>query len=141
MGLVACSNALSTHLPLPAENEANDAFDLLEPSRIEREGYFNPAIRRPVDVEHEPRGGKLHQVEPEVPGIAVRLVRLYVANAAIIVLELALQEEVGFIDADKSRSAPGSSPWNETWKYWPSKSPTDTYVAWSFNGLPSVSLV
>jgi hypothetical protein len=34
-------------------------------------------------------------VEPEVPGIAVRLVRLYVANAAIIVFELALQEEVG----------------------------------------------
>jgi hypothetical protein len=40
-------------------------------------------------------GGELDQVEPEVPGIAVRLVRLYVANAAIIVLELALQEEVG----------------------------------------------
>src|SRR5215472_1937380 len=95
LDLAACSNALSTHLPLPAENEANDAFDLLEPSRIEREGYFNPAIHRPVDVEHEPRGGKLDQVEPEVPGIAVRLVRLYVANAAIIVLALALQEKVG----------------------------------------------
>src|SRR5215467_4029089 len=64
------SNALSTPLPLPAENEANDAFDLLEPSRIEREGYFNPAIRRPVDVEHEPRGGKLDQVEREVPRIS-----------------------------------------------------------------------
>src|SRR5215471_5612052 len=89
------SNALSTRLPLPAENEANDALDLLEPSRIEREGYFNPAIRRPVDVEHEPRGGKLDQVEPEVAGITVRLVCFYVANAAIIVLELALQEEVG----------------------------------------------
>src|SRR5215470_4560543 len=40
--------------------------------------------------------------------------------------------------ADKSRSAPGSSPWNETWKYWPSKSPTDTYVSFNFNGLPTI---
>ena len=29
------------------------------------------------------------------PALALRLVRLYVANGAIIVLELALQEEVG----------------------------------------------
>ena len=35
LDLAACSNALSTCLPLSAENEANDAFDLLEPSRIE----------------------------------------------------------------------------------------------------------
>jgi hypothetical protein len=39
----------------------------LELLRIEREGYFNPAIRLPVDVEHEPRGGELDQAEPEVP--------------------------------------------------------------------------
>jgi hypothetical protein len=62
----------------------------LELLRIEREGYFNPAIRLPVDVEHEPRGGELDQAELEVPAIPVRLVRLYIANAAIIVLELAL---------------------------------------------------
>ena len=71
LGLAFFSNVLSTRLPLPAENEANDAFDVLEPSRIEREGYFNPTIRRAVDVEHGPRGGKLDQVEPEVPRIAV----------------------------------------------------------------------
>jgi hypothetical protein len=69
LGLAFFSNVLGTRLPLPAENEANDAF-VLEPLRIEREGYFNPAIRRPVDVEHEPRGGKLDRVEPEVPRIA-----------------------------------------------------------------------
>lgn len=58
------------------DEPAHNAFDLPEPSRIEREDYFNPAIRRPVDVEHEPGGGELDQVEPGVPGIAVRLVRL-----------------------------------------------------------------
>jgi hypothetical protein len=71
-------------LTLNAENDANDALDLPE-----------PAIRRPVDVEHEPRGGELDQTEPEVSGISVGLVRLDVANATIIVLELALNIEIG----------------------------------------------
>jgi hypothetical protein len=69
------------------------------------------SIRRSVarvDVKHEPRGGELDQTEPEVSGIPVGLVRLDVANATIIVLELALNGEVGFIGADKSKSAPGS---------------------------------
>jgi hypothetical protein len=59
-----------------AENEANHAFDLLEPQRIERECYFNPAIRRPVDLEYEPRGRELDQAEPEAPSEPVTVVRL-----------------------------------------------------------------
>jgi hypothetical protein len=91
------SSKMARHaVTLNAENDANDALDLPEPLRIEDEGYLNPAIRRPVDVEREPRGGELDQTEPEVSGIPVRLVRLDVANATIIVLELALNEEVGF---------------------------------------------
>jgi hypothetical protein len=83
-------------LTLDAENDANDALDRPQPLRIEHEGYLNPAIRRSVDVEHEPPGGELDQSEPEVSGIRVGLVRLDVANATIIVLELALNEEIGF---------------------------------------------
>jgi hypothetical protein len=81
-------------LPPHPENEANEALDLSEPLRIERKGYFNPAIRRPVDVEHEACGTELDQAEPEVPDIPVEFRRLDVTNAAIIVLELALNEEV-----------------------------------------------
>jgi hypothetical protein len=44
LDLPACSITSGTRLPLLAENEANDAFDLLEPSRIEREGYFNRRV-------------------------------------------------------------------------------------------------
>jgi hypothetical protein len=83
------------HSPLQSKYEADNVLDLPEPLRIEREGYFNPAIRCPVNVEHEPRGGKLDQAEPEVSGIPVRLVCFDVANTTIIVLELALDEEVG----------------------------------------------
>jgi hypothetical protein len=61
----------------------------------------------------------------QVPGIPVGLV-----------LELALNEEVGFIGADKSKSAPGSSVSNGTWKYRSSNSSTDTYVGSSFNRVP-----
>jgi hypothetical protein len=77
-------------LSLPAEYKGNDAFDLLEPLRIEPEGYFNPAIRRPLDIEYEPRGGELDQSEPKMPGVLVGLVRLQVANAAIMVFKLTL---------------------------------------------------
>jgi hypothetical protein len=92
-GIFVCAkHALYGFTP---KNEANDALDLLEPLRIEREGYFNPEIRRPIDVEHEPRRSKLDQAELEVPSIPVGVMRLDVANAAIIVLELALNEEVG----------------------------------------------
>jgi hypothetical protein len=78
-----------------AKNDPNDAPDFLKPLRIEREGYINPAICCPIDVEHQPRGGELDQAKPEVPGIPVGLMRLYIADAAIVVLKLALNEEVG----------------------------------------------
>jgi hypothetical protein len=85
----------SAPLSLHIEYDANDALDLSEPLPIERKSYFDSAIRRSVDVEEEVRGGELDQAKPEVPGISVGLVRFDVANATIIVLELALNEEVG----------------------------------------------
>jgi hypothetical protein len=77
------------------KNDPNDAPDFLKLLRIEREGYFNPAICRPIDVEREPRGGELGQAKPEVPSIPVGLMRLNIADATIVVLVLVLNEEVG----------------------------------------------
>lgn len=78
-----------------AKDDPNDAPDFLKTLRIEREGYFNPAICCPIDVEHETRGCELDQAKPEVPGIPVWVMRLYIADATIVVLKLALNEEVG----------------------------------------------
>jgi hypothetical protein len=57
-----------TRSGLQAENDANDALDLLEPLRFEREGYFNPAIRRPIDVEHQPPATNSSTVPTDVTG-------------------------------------------------------------------------
>jgi hypothetical protein len=64
----------------------------LKPLRRERAAYFDPAIFRFVDVENESRGGELDQAKPEVPSVPVGLVCLDIATAAIVVLELALNE-------------------------------------------------
>jgi hypothetical protein len=77
------------------ENDTNDALDLLKSLWSEREGNFDPAIRRSVNVEDEPRGSEFDQAHTEVSGIPVRLVRLDIANASIVILELALNEEIG----------------------------------------------
>jgi hypothetical protein len=77
-----------------AEDNAQDALDHAEPPRIECEGNIGLATCRPADFQQKPRCGELGQVQPEVPGIGVRLVRLDIADAAVLVLELALNESV-----------------------------------------------
>ncbi len=81
-----------TLLALRAEDDAQCALHLAEPPRIEGEGDFDRAICRSVDFKQKPRCGEFHQVQPEVPGISVWLVRLNITHAAILVLELALNE-------------------------------------------------
>jgi hypothetical protein len=49
-------------------------------------------------------GGELDQARPEVPGLSVGFVRLDVADAAIHIRELALNEEVGLHRALTNRS-------------------------------------
>jgi hypothetical protein len=77
------------------ENDTNDALDLVKPLWSEREGNFDPAIRRSVNIEDKPRRSEFDQVHMEVSGIPVRLVRLDIADASIVILELALNEEIG----------------------------------------------
>jgi hypothetical protein len=77
------------------ENDTNDALDLLKPPWSEHEGNFHPAICRSVNVEDEPRRSEFDQAHTEVSGIPVGLVRLDIADASIVILELALNEEIG----------------------------------------------
>ena len=77
------------------ENDTNDALDLLKSLGSEREGHFDPTIRRPVNVEDEPRRSEFDQAHTKVSGIPVGLVRLDIADAGIVIFELALNEEVG----------------------------------------------
>jgi len=77
------------------ENDTNDALDLLKPLWSKREGNFDPAIRRSVNVEDEPRRSEFDQAHTEVSSIPIGLVRLDIADASIVILELALNEEIG----------------------------------------------
>ena len=78
---------------LRAEDDVQDPLDLAEAIRIEGERDFDRAIFRPVDLKQKPLWGELDQVQPEVPGISVGLMRLDIADAPIL-LELALNEEI-----------------------------------------------
>jgi hypothetical protein len=77
------------------ENDMNDALDVVKPLWSEREGNFDPAIRRSVNVEDEPRRSEFDQAHTEVSGIPVGLVRFDITDASIVILELALNEEIG----------------------------------------------
>jgi hypothetical protein len=76
------------------ENDTIYALDLLKPLWSEGEGNFDPAIRS-VNVEDKPGRSEFDQVHTEVSGIPVGLVRLDIADAGIVILESALNEEIG----------------------------------------------
>jgi hypothetical protein len=82
------------NLALLAEDNAHCALDLAEQPRIEGEGDLDRAICRSVDFKPKPPCSEFRQVQPEVPGIRFWFVRLNITNAAILVFELALNEEV-----------------------------------------------
>jgi hypothetical protein len=89
-----CRRGATALSQLRAEDYAQNPFDLAEAIRIEGERDFDRAICRPIDLKQKPFWGELDQLQPEVPSIRVGLVRLDIANATIVVLELALNEEI-----------------------------------------------
>ena len=58
-------------------------------------GHLNHSIFRPVDLEGELCGRELDEAEPEVTCVSVGVVCLDVADAAVVVLEQPLNEQVG----------------------------------------------
>jgi hypothetical protein len=90
-GLSAPNAASALH----AKDDVNYALHPAEPRRVERVGDLDHSIVRPVDLKGEPCGSEFNEAEAEVAGVLVGVVCLDVADAAVVVLELALNEQVG----------------------------------------------
>ena len=103
-------------LALLAEDNAQCALDLAEPPRIEGEGNFDHAICRSVDLKAKPPCSEFHQVQLEVPSIKFWFVRLNITNAAILVFELALNEDVRSDGHRQIKVGIRFSVSKETWK-------------------------
>ena len=80
-----------------AKNDVHDAFDFTEMLRVEVEGDFDVFVVLPGDLEGEARGCELNEPQAVVAGVGIVIEGLDVADAAIITLELTLNEKIGLI--------------------------------------------
>ena len=80
-----------------AKNDVHDAFDFTETLRVEVEGDFDVFVVLPGDLEGEACGCELNEPQAEVAGVGIVIEGLDVADAAIIILELTLNEKIGLI--------------------------------------------
>ena len=119
-----------------AKNDVHDAFDFTETLRVEVEGDFDIFVVLPGDLEGEACGCELNEPQAVVAGVGIVIEGLNVADAAIIILELTLNEKIGLIgwrqiqvivagflviERDLEVLAAGTSP-------------TDTCLAWNLTG-------
>ena len=105
----------------------HDALHVNKPLRIQVVGHLDVFVVRPHNLEGEACGCELNEPQTEVAGVGIVIVGLDVTDAAVIVLKLALNDKIGVIGPDKSKSSSlGGSLSNETWKYSSPDSPTDT---------------
>lgn len=81
-----------------AKNDVHDAFDFTETLRVEVEGDFDVFVVFPGDLEGEARGCELNEPQAVVAGVGIVIEGLDVADAAIIILELTLNEKIGLIE-------------------------------------------
>ena len=80
-----------------AKNDVHDAFDFTETLRVEVEGDFDVFVVLPDDLEGEACGCELNEPQAVVAGVGIVIEGLDVADAAIIILELTLNEKIGLI--------------------------------------------
>src|SRR6266478_4325175 len=80
-----------------AKNDVHDAFDFTETLRVEVEGDFDVFVVLPGDLEGEACGCELNEPQAVVAGVGIVIEGLDVADAAIIILELTLNEKIGLI--------------------------------------------
>jgi hypothetical protein len=73
------------------------AFDFTETLRVEVEGDFDVFVVLPDDLEGEACGCELNEPQAVVAGVGIVIEGLDVADAAIIILELTLNEKIGLI--------------------------------------------
>jgi hypothetical protein len=100
---------------LCAKNDVHDALHFTEPLRVQIVGNLDVFLVRPSDLKGEAFGCELNEPETEMASIGIVIVGLNVTDAAIIVLKLTLDEQVGGMGPHKSQlSPPGGSVSNET---------------------------
>jgi hypothetical protein len=80
-----------------AKNDVHDAFDFTEKLRVEVEGDFDVFVVLPGDLEGEACGCELNEPQAVVAGVGIVIEGLDVADAAIIILELTLNDKIGLI--------------------------------------------
>ena len=74
-------------------------------------------------------------------GVGIVIVGLDIADAAVIILKLTLNDKIGVIWSGQIEViVAGASLSNETWKHSSPDSPTDTYLAWNFTGCSLASV-
>jgi hypothetical protein len=83
-----------------AKNNVHYAFDFTETLRVEVfEGYVDVFVVLPDDLESETCGCELNKPQAEVASVGIVIVGLDIADAAVIVLKLTLNDKIGVIGA------------------------------------------
>jgi hypothetical protein len=95
-------NLVQPHAPgaasaLHAKNDVHDALHFIEPLRIQVVGHLDVFVVRPGDLEGEACGCELDEPQAEVASVGIMIVGLDVADAAVIVLKLTLNDKIGLI--------------------------------------------
>lgn len=78
-----------------AKNDVHDAFDFTETLGVEVVGHLDILVVLPGDLEGEACGCELNEPQAEVAGVGIVIEGLDVADAAIIIFELSLNEKIG----------------------------------------------
>ena len=89
--------APGTASAVDAKNNVHYALHFTEPLRVEVVGHLDVFVVRPGDLEGEACGCELNEPQAEVASVGVVIVGLDVADAAVVVLKLTLNDKIGAI--------------------------------------------
>ncbi len=75
----------------------HDALHFTKALRVQVIGYFNVFVDRPGDLKSETCGCELNEPQAEMASVGIVIVGLDVADAAVVVLKLTLNNKIGVI--------------------------------------------
>src|ERR1700730_5518181 len=87
----------ATASALHAKNNVHDALHFSELLRVQVVGHFDVFVVRPGDLEGNACRCELDELQAEGAGVGVVIVGLDVADTAVIVLKLTLNDKIGVI--------------------------------------------
>jgi hypothetical protein len=86
---------------LHAKNDVHDALYFTELLRVQVVGHLDVFVVRPGDLENKAGGCEFNETQAKVASVGIVTVGLDVADAAIIVLKLTLNDKIGVIHLRK----------------------------------------